>query len=91
MRKTLLGLRSLLCATRILSPSPPFKDFSSDYKIVVLESQKFLSNPAYATEHHRYRKMLGYVSWVSQTVSKPLLTIFHVPISLLYAAVNAKT
>lgn len=45
---------------------------------------------AYATEHHRYRKMLGCVSWISQTVSKPLLTIFHVPISLLCAAVNAK-
>lgn len=81
--KSLMGLRSLLCSTHILSPLWPFKDFSSHYKILVLESQIFSSSSAYSTEGQRYREMLGYVSWISQTLSKHLLAIFTCP-SLRY-------
>lgn len=72
--KSLMGIRSLLCSTHTLGPLLPFKAFTSDYKIAVLESQIFSSGPAYSIEGHSHRKMLGYVYWISQTGGKHLLT-----------------
>ena len=85
IRKNLKGLRSLLCSKHTPTTQLPFKDLSSGYKLSAGIPPQISPSPAYSLVGHRYGKMLGYVSWMNQIVSKHLVTTLYVITSPLCA------
>lgn len=93
VRKSFKGVRPLLCSIYIPSPPLSSKDFFSGYKTTTRIIKIFIKSNLLHTQRQLITgtgKCQDIYLEISQTVSRPSLTILYMLISLLCAVVNVK-